>query len=227
MRARIIVVEAGLELVPRSLTKHPSVIKHAARRGKKPWETLLDISVHYAAMRRLRNWEKRGRPDIVHFILQTLLGSSLNRRNYLEIFVHTVNDTIIKVDASTRLPKNYNRFVGLMEQLFLLGRVPPKGDKVLLKLVNEPLEKLVGVVPRNSVYLMDEKGEQLGLKEICLEMGGRDIVVLVGGFQRGTFSEKVLSLAGRRISVFPESLEAHAALSRLLCGLDLWFEKGC
>ncbi|TRM90261.1 16S rRNA methyltransferase, partial [Sulfolobus sp. B1] len=51
----IILLESAIELVPREIVDHPSVIKNAKRRGKKPEDTLLDISLHYHAMKSLEN----------------------------------------------------------------------------------------------------------------------------------------------------------------------------
>ncbi|MEM4684334.1 MAG: 16S rRNA methyltransferase, partial [Thermosphaera sp.] len=64
-KLRIVILEAGLELVPKSIANHPSILKNAARRGKKPSEVLLDVSIHYPAMKKLPDKLKRGRPDIV------------------------------------------------------------------------------------------------------------------------------------------------------------------
>ncbi|TRM76859.1 16S rRNA methyltransferase, partial [Sulfolobus sp. A20-N-F8] len=69
----IILLESAIELVPREIVDHPSVIKNAKRRGKKPEDTLLDISLHYHAMKSLENKYKRGRPDIVHQALLLIL----------------------------------------------------------------------------------------------------------------------------------------------------------
>jgi rRNA small subunit pseudouridine methyltransferase Nep1 len=84
-------------------------------------------------MKKLEESEKRGRLDIVHFALLEALGSPLNREGLLQTYVHTINDYVITVNPETRLPRNYNRFVGLMEQLFESYRVPPTGQ-ILLKL---------------------------------------------------------------------------------------------
>ena len=62
-----------LELVPKELQKHNSVISSARRFNKKPAEILLDISWHFAAMKGIKNEIKRGRPDLVHFSLLELV----------------------------------------------------------------------------------------------------------------------------------------------------------
>ncbi|MCP8317603.1 MAG: 16S rRNA methyltransferase, partial [archaeon] len=59
----LILAESALELIPHELWKHPSVVKHASSKGKKVSEILLDRSYHHSAMLRLKDSEKRGRPD--------------------------------------------------------------------------------------------------------------------------------------------------------------------
>ena len=51
----IILAESSLELVPRELKHHPSVISHARKLGKNPSEILLDNSWHFAAMKGIEN----------------------------------------------------------------------------------------------------------------------------------------------------------------------------
>ena len=117
----ICLVESGLELVPKEISKHPLIRRYAKKRGKKPSKVLLDISFHYHAMKNLKDFNKRGRPDIVHFCLLEALGSPLNKMALLRIYVHTYDGKVVFIDPSTRIPKNYIRFVGLMEQLLDKG----------------------------------------------------------------------------------------------------------
>ena len=65
----LVIAESALELVPKELQSHNSVIASARRFNKKPSEILLDISWHFAAMKGIKNEIKRGRPDLVHFSL--------------------------------------------------------------------------------------------------------------------------------------------------------------
>ena len=130
-RIKLVLAEAALETVPREIWGHPAVYKTAKRRGKTPASILLDRSLHHQAMKNLPEAEKRGRPDIVHVSLLEALSSPLNREGLLETYVHTIGDYAIFINPETRLPRNYNRFVGLIEQLFEIGRVPPEGEPLL------------------------------------------------------------------------------------------------
>ncbi|MEM4548526.1 MAG: hypothetical protein QXP94_07425, partial [Thermofilaceae archaeon] len=131
-KLHLLLAEAGLELVPAEIWGHPTVAASARKRGKEPGEILLDVSLHYAAMKSLKDRMKRGRPDIAHFCMLLALGSLLNRAGMLELYVHTYDGRMIGVSPHVRLPRNYNRFVGLVEQLLKEGRVPPNSASPLL-----------------------------------------------------------------------------------------------
>jgi len=76
-------------------------------------------------MRTLTNASKRRRPDIAHFTVLEALGSPLNKEGVLRTYMHTLDDRVITVSPKIRLPRNYDRFVGLIEQLFQKDRIPP------------------------------------------------------------------------------------------------------
>jgi rRNA small subunit pseudouridine methyltransferase Nep1 len=96
--------------------------------------------------------ERQGRPDIIHLTLLGALGSPLNLEGLLRVYVHTYNNHIITFKPEIRLPRNFNRFIGLMEQLFEKRKVPP--EEVLMTLRGGSLEKLLGgMKPKHSLVL--------------------------------------------------------------------------
>ncbi|MCJ7634937.1 16S rRNA methyltransferase, partial [Candidatus Bathyarchaeota archaeon] len=104
-----------MELVPKNLWGHPSVSKRARLLRKNASNMLLDRSYHHAAMLSIEDNKKRGRPDIIHFCLLNALGTPLSWEGQLQTIVHTREDKVISVQPETRLPRNYDRFVGLIE----------------------------------------------------------------------------------------------------------------
>ena len=222
-RVKLIIAEASLETIPSRILRHPAVISSAKRRGKKPYQLLLDRSLHHAAMRKLPFSEKRGRPDIVHFTLLEALGSPLNKYGLLELYVHTLHGIVIEIDPSTRLPKNYNRFIGLMEQLFEKGKVPPEGPPLLRIVENKGLSELV---EGTTTFLLWERGVRkklanLGEDIVSLLKKGRPVSIIVGGFPHGDFRDSIVSLAERKISIWHESLETWIVVSRVLTAIEL------
>jgi rRNA small subunit pseudouridine methyltransferase Nep1 len=216
----LILVEAALERIPEALWKHPSVVRYAERRGKPPGELLLDVSYHYAAMRGLREREKRGRPDIVHFSLLEALGSPLARRGLLEVFVHSREGLSIHPSAGTRLPRNYERFLGLMEQALKVGRAPRIGDP-LITVEEESLEVLLGRLDGEKSFLLRDGAPHVPLMRLGKIMhDAGDSLILVGAFPHGDFNEETLNAIDAEASIYGEPLEAWTVVSRMLGVLE-------
>lgn len=213
----LILVEAALETVPPGIQHHPSVRRNARRRGKRPTETLLDRSLHHAAMNGLIKSYKRGRPDIVHFCLLEALGAPLNREGGLRVWVHTFGGYAIEVARETRLPRGCSRFNSLMEQLFLEGRVPPEGSKALLSLQRTSLRGLMRGIGASHIVALTSHGKQTNLGELCRRLAGEENpAVFIGAYPSGPMEEETLSLADEAASIHPEALEAWVVTSRLI-----------
>ncbi len=217
----LVLAESSLELIPKKLWHHPSVVKVAKRRGKKPSEMVLDVSLHYHAMKNLSKKEKRGRPDIVHFSLLLALNSPLNKAGMLETFVHTLNDYVIFVRSDVRLPKNYNRFIGLIEQLLIEGRVPPSSEKPLLYVKNMSIKDLIENIGAKKVIMFSERGEKIKLNKVP-EIVKKEYAIIIGGFPHGDFEEKTYEVADEVYSIFKEPLETWTVISRILCVLETY-----
>ncbi len=212
----LVLTESALEPIPRSLWKHPLIKRHAKKRRKHPRFLLLDRSYHDAAMKNLKDSEKRGRPDIVYFALLEALGTPLNKEGHLKIYVHTFNDRVVHVNPEVRLPKSYTRFVGLFEQLFQLRRIPPAGPALLL-LERKNLDQLLQDIECDYVVAFSTKGSRGRLDETMQKLGARErSTVLIGGFAHGHFSETTAKLADEILCIDPEMLEAGVVASRVI-----------
>ncbi|WP_243678451.1 hypothetical protein [Vulcanisaeta distributa] len=153
----LLLTEASLETVPKELLNDPVIIRDARRRGVNPRYLILDRARHHRAMTRLSNAEKRGRPDILHQALLLIQGSLLVRNNMVKTYIHTINDLVIDVDPEIRPPRNYENFIGLMSQLFEVGRVPPVG-KPLMRFVGGIDYVLNTELPDRKILLDDVRG---------------------------------------------------------------------
>ncbi len=180
---RVVLVESSLELIPESIQNHPAVISDSRRRKKKPKDMILDDSKHHAAMKNLPKKEKRGRPDIVHSCLLSLVDSAVED---LEIYVHTINNEIIWVNRETRIPRNYNRFIGLFEQLYKEKRIEANG-KVLLEVIDGSLDDVL----EGEVIVMRE-GESLDNFKRALD--SEKITVCIGAYPHGDFEEETYEI---------------------------------
>ncbi len=187
---KFIFVESSLETVPEEIKNHPDVVKSANRRGKLPEKILLDSSIHHRAMKGLEKREKRGRPDILHHCLLALLDSSLKD---FEIFVHTVDGKIIWINRVTRLPRNYSRFVGLMEDLFERCKIQADGV-TLLEIRDDSLKE---ILTENTVVLKEGYDESGLLTSVNSELA-----ICIGAFPHGDFSNEIMRIFEKKNARF-------------------------
>ena len=212
----VVLAESALEPIPRQLWKHPLIRKYVQKRGKDPEFLLLDRSYHHVAMKTLRDAEKRGRPDIVHFSLLELLGSPLCKERLLQVYVHTVADSVISVDNETRLPRNYNRFLGLMEQLFELKQIPPQGSPLLTLIEDMTFPHLMEKIKPDYIVVFSKSGVGKTLEGTVSEFKEKkNPVAVVGGFPHGTLSGNVRKLANQVAAIDRETLETWILVARI------------
>jgi len=212
----LVLAESALELVPQSLRSHPSVSKRARLLRKNGGAMLLDRSYHHAAMLSLKDGQRRGRPDIVHLCLLNALGTPLNREGLLRTIVHTREDKVISIRPETRLPRNYDRFVGLIEQLYRSGMVPESGQ-ALLEIQDKGLSELAGELGASRIVALSRAGvESTVEKVIASVVGESNPLFLIGGFPTGRFTPGTLKLADNVFSIDPETLDGWVVVSRLV-----------
>ncbi len=212
----LILAEAALETVPQKLCKHPAVRRNAKKQKKQPQQTILDRTLHHAAMLKLPDAAKRGRPDITHFTLLEALGSPLNKEGLLRVFVHTINNQVITVNPESRLPRNYNRFIGLMEQLFEQQKVPQEGEPLLV-LEQKTLQQLLKQINPDHVLAFSTAGKPKTLQDAVFGFQPKtNPAVIIGAFPHGHFTEATLKLVDELVCVDPEMLDAWTVASRVV-----------
>ena len=206
--------ESALELVPKELQSHSSIVSHSIRTGKKPSEIILDVSFHYAAMKGMKNESKRGRPDLVHFSLLEACYIPLYLEGKLAVYVHTIDDKVIFVGENVRLPKSYHRFVGLIEKLYSEGKVVSEGKK-LLEIKDMTFSSLIEEISPVKVVGLTTDGLPSSYSAVAQNMSNESCLV-VGGFAKGHFSNKIRKRFDKVFKVDKSSLEAHIIVSRML-----------
>lgn len=211
----LILADSELETVPPEISSDKSIKRKARRRGRRPTELILDSNYYHKPMRKLEDSERRGRPDIVHVCILTALDSPLNHEGFLKFTVHTRQDKVIEISPKTRIPRSYNRFIGLMEQLFLTGKVPPENP--LLKIEDKPLAEKVKEIKPEKVLTLREDGRRTSRKELFQRMSKKeDLCVIVGGFPHGEFLSNVDSLSDKIIKIYSKTLEAVTAVTHFI-----------
>ena len=210
----LILSESSLELVPSELKDHPSVVSHARKLGKYPSEILLDNSWHFAAMKGIENEIKRGRPDLVHFSVLEATTIPLYLQNKMKLFVHTIDDQVIFFGKNVHIPKSYHRFEGVVEKLYQEKKIITNND-VLLEIEKKTFAELFDEINPSKVIGLSTKGIKSTYEKIAAEVSNNTCIV-VGGFQKGHFSNSVEDKIDDLYSIGNESFESHVVVSRIL-----------
>jgi rRNA small subunit pseudouridine methyltransferase Nep1 len=198
------------------------------RIGKSYNEVLLDKSFHYIAMRKekIDSLWKRGRPDIVHICLMSILSTPLYLRSVVNVYIHTIDNKVIFVGKQVRIPKSFRRFEGLMIKLFqekeIKGNLEDGNrDRYLLKIEqNMTFDYLINkIIQPDKVIGFSSTGILKNLKTIIrenLEIDNNKIVFVIGGFPQGEFSQNIRERFHMTYAITNEQLEAHVVVSRVI-----------
>jgi rRNA small subunit pseudouridine methyltransferase Nep1 len=218
----LVIIESALETLG-NLTKN---IHSSQRRKQKSIKndakTILDVSIHNHLMQGILEKNKRGRPDIIQNSLLLALGSRLNKEGYLRVYVHTRNDEIITFNPAVRIPRNYNRFIGLMQQLFNIKRIPPDSENTLISIQSLTLEAFLKTLNPDLKIIFSEKGSEMNIHQLMeLFSEKKRVVILIGGFPHGEISQKNLQTADLNLSIYRESLDTLVVLSSALNSIEL------
>ena len=210
----VILADSALELVPLELQDHPSVLSHAQKLGKDPSEILLDNSWHFAAMKGINNEIKRGRPDLVHFSILEATTIPLYLQNKIKIYIHTIDDKVIYIGENVHIPKSYHRFEGLIEKLFLEKTIR-FDTSILLEIKEKSFSELINEIKPSKIIGFSTKGELSSFEKISSEISDNTCLI-IGGFQKGHFSESTKNKINHLFSVDNLSYEAHVVIARIL-----------
>ncbi len=216
-----ILAESALEPIPTELRNHPKFRRYAKNQNKSPEAIIFDKSIHSFLIKNPEVYEKRGRPDLVHISLLSILGTPLCKAGRLKIFLHTVNNRVIQVDPSVRLPRNYIRFIGLISQLFEMGQVPPKGPG-LLSLKKMTMQELIDEITPKYTILFSETGKEVELMNFMSRIVDHvPLAVIVGGFPHGKFSKETSHCANEIVAISNVSFDAHIVVSRVIYAYEI------
>ncbi len=220
----LILAESALELVPEEIWNHPSVVKYASSKGKRVNEILLDRSHHHSAMLKLKDANKRGRADLVHFSLLEATSSPLYMKGLMQVYVHTINDEVIKLGEAVRLPKAYFRFEGLMEKLFKERKIISSNNDILLEIKEQSFTEFISEIKPSIVMGLSRLGEKNNFEGVAKELSRyQKPAIVVGGFPRGRFSLNISSNFKRLYSCDELPLEAHIVIARIVYEFEKLF----
>ncbi len=199
----LVIADAELETIPSEMIGDPVVRRFAKNRNKKAEDMILDSNyLHTSIDKYFPSMSKRrGRPDIIYILLQVTQESILNRKNMLRTYIHTRNNEVININPLTRIPKSYNRFIGLFEDLFK-KRTIGSGDKILLSLHEEKLADLVSGINSEKNIVLTPRGKFAKPKDF---INGKNITLIIGGFSEGDFISDTSGIKDQ-YSIFQDEL---------------------
>jgi len=211
----IFLVECGLEIIPKNLRNHPAVRNNIKEHNYS--SLLLDTALHHTAMNKLPNFRKRGRPDILHTCLLNVLGAPANKAGKINLYVHTVHDRIFEFNPEIKLARNYNRFKGLMAKVLIDGEIKSNGT-YLISEVDHDLNKFLLSFQETDLILCTSKGKTLSnYSELFKgEKKSKNSLVIIGGFQKGYFSNEFTNLNVNKVSLSQYSLDAWIVVSKII-----------
>ena len=214
----IILVECGLELIPKKIRNHSAVKRNIS--GKNYFSQLLDNSLHHSAMNNLKNKEKRGRPGITHVCMLNALGSALNKSGGLRLFIHTLHNKIFEINTDIRMARNFNRFKGLIAKLLIDGNISVDGLP-LISHIEGNLSELIKTFENPHVSIFSSKGKLIkNYQELYNDVTSLTNVVtnvaILGGFQRGGFSKEILALSNNVVSISKYKLDAWVVVNKII-----------
>ncbi|MGD0145440.1 MAG: ribosome biogenesis protein [Nitrososphaerales archaeon] len=213
VKLNFVFAESAIELVPKEILRSPAVVNDSRRRGVDASRILLDRSLHHSSMGRLRDSEKRGRPDLVHAALLSVTGTPLYLDGSVSVFIHTNQDVVLELAEKTRIPKSYFRFRGLVEKL-----LSEMSDEGLVKAYGAGIPELLRkTISPDRVFGLSVQGRQSGPEELAKAIvAAKKPCVVVGGFPHGHFSQETLALVDELVRIHERPLEAHVVASRVV-----------
>ena len=217
MKLNFVLAESALELVPKEILRSPAAASDSRRRGVDASRILLDRSLHHSAMVKLRESEKRGRPDLVHAALLSVTGTPLYQDGSVKVFVHSNQDLVLELTEKTRIPKSYFRFRGLVEKLLF-----ERSDEGLVKAYGARIGELLRrTISPDKVFGLSVQGRQASLEELAREvLAVKNPCVIVGGFPHGHFSQETLAQVDELVRIHERPLEAHVVTSRVVYEIE-------
>ena len=183
----IVLGESEIERIPHSIQNHPQIKSFTKKRNEQASHLLLDASFHHAAMKKLPDAARRGRPDIAHRCALLTLDSWANCNGFIDLYIHTRNNEIIWINPKTRLPRQYHRFTGLLEKLFRDGKIASNED-VLLTIEKKSLDQLLQQLNGDTI-LYWENGEKSTITDIMNSYVHTHLTIVLGAFPHGDFHQ--------------------------------------
>jgi rRNA small subunit pseudouridine methyltransferase Nep1 len=130
------------------------------------------------------------------------------------LYIHTIDNKVIRFGKNVHLPKSYHRFQGVIEKLYQEKKILSKNE-LLLDIKEQTFSELIDEINPSNIIGFSTEGEQSSYQKIASKIPDNSCIIL-GGFQKGHFSDSIQNKITNLYSVGNESFEAHVVVSRIL-----------
>ncbi len=218
----ILFADAAIELVSPEI----AVKLKSTRQPRKvpPNGEVLDVADHNFAMQDLPNKEQRGRPDILHHCLLNTLDTPLARSGSFGVYFHLRDGQVFSVAPDTRIPRNYNRFLGVLTQLLLKTHVPDNEPFHMWRVAGN-LAQFFGRHSYDHVCVLTRTGVQTDLPRHFEQSGTGKGLCIIGAFQEGFFQPSTMQELRKQpfhlLSISGLGLTAGTVASRVIYAFEM------
>ena len=192
---QILIHDCAVSLAPKSWKKKNKIAEYFKKTGRMP---LINASTHQHLLRDIPLERRMDRPDILHFAL--LLSLNYAKIRDLEV-LFSVGNVLYKVDGETRLPRDQQRFYGVLESV-LAGKLNP-----FIQRLDEKLDNML----KGDIWFFSRTGDS-GFKHIDVP---EDLTLVFGGRAHSAPRSDELSIH-KKLNLGDQPLELWTALSIVL-----------
>ncbi len=222
MPVDLLFADAAVEIIPPEAARRIKATRR--QRDARSKKELLDVAIHNFAMLDLPDKEQRGRPDILHHCLLNTLDTPLAQSGTMGVYFHLRDGRVFCVSPETRVPRNYNRFAGVLTQLLLKNHVPDQ-NPFLMEKVAGSLEDFLGPRLYDHVCVLTRLGEPVEMPLHFQQAVNRKWLCVIGAFQEGQFQartqQELTKKSAHLMSISPAGLSAGTVASRVIYAYEM------
>ncbi len=222
-----LLAESAIEPIPKNL--------NIPKRLQEKTFGILDATYHHKYMRNSLSYAfKRGRPDILHRALLTILDSPLIRNyvtqketvNYsVKIYIHTINNELLLVNPELRIPRHYIRFLGVMSKFFEKKVIISNEGETLITSLKLNIGNFLDIYSKSEAFIVGYTTLGQPIKDLTAYIINKldqytTLINVVGGFPKGHFSSSLSSYFNDKISISSFPLSASLTLCHIIIALE-------
>jgi rRNA small subunit pseudouridine methyltransferase Nep1 len=187
---------------------------------KKGEYQLLNCDDHIQLLKKTNRDPAKHRPDIIHQEMMAVLDSPLNKAGKVRLLVHTEKNVLIEVNSSTRVPRTFKRFSGLMVQLLHKLKIrSADGNDTLLKVIKNPIGRHL---PAGALcYGFSQHGKLFSPTSFAETLpDDKPIVFVLGAMAAGSIKPEDHPYMTSTVSLSEYPLSGVVAINRLLGSVE-------